>query len=90
MSFNPIPSSSYQIIFSLLTLTFLEIVLGIDNLVFLTVASSKLPIHKQKMARRFGLLFCISHSTFFTCRYFLVSRLESANFYLLKNIIFTT
>lgn len=44
---------------SLLTLTMLEIILGIDNLVFLTIASSRLPAHKQKLARRVGLLFAV-------------------------------
>lgn len=46
--------------FSLITLTFLEIILGVDNLVFLAIASAKLPKHKQKMARRFGLLFALA------------------------------
>lgn len=40
---------------SLLTLTILEVVLGIDNLVFLTILSQKLPKEQQAMARRFGL-----------------------------------
>ncbi len=50
---------STGIFFSLLTLTFLEIILGIDNLVFLTVATAKLPEEKQKMARRLGLTFAL-------------------------------
>lgn len=41
---------------SLLTLTALEIVLGIDNLVFLTVITSKLPEAQRKSATRIGLL----------------------------------
>ncbi|MDR2956039.1 MAG: TerC family protein [Prevotella sp.] len=55
---------------ALLTLTFLEIVLGIDNIVFLSIISSKLPKEQQPRARmvglllamlfRIGLLFCIS------------------------------
>ena len=40
---------------SLLTLTILEIVLGIDNLVFVAICSSRLPPHQQKRARRIGL-----------------------------------
>lgn len=40
---------------SLLTLTALEIVLGIDNLVFLSIVSGKLPPHQQNRARRIGL-----------------------------------
>ena len=42
---------------SLITLTILEIVLGIDNLVFIAIISQKLPQHQQKKARRVGLAF---------------------------------
>jgi len=41
---------------SLLTLTILEIVLGIDNIVFLTLLVSKVPKQKRNFARQFGLL----------------------------------
>jgi predicted tellurium resistance membrane protein TerC len=40
---------------SLVTLTLLEIVLGIDNIVFISILSGKLPAHQQKKARRVGL-----------------------------------
>lgn len=40
---------------SLLTLTVLEIVLGIDNIVFISILAGKLPEDKQKKARRLGL-----------------------------------
>ena len=40
---------------SLLTLTVLEIVLGIDNLVFIAILAGRLPAEKQARARRFGL-----------------------------------
>lgn len=40
---------------SLLTLTVLEIVLGIDNIVFISILSDKLPEHQQKKARQLGL-----------------------------------
>ncbi len=39
----------------LLTLTVLEIVLGIDNIVFISILSGKLPKGDQKRARRLGL-----------------------------------
>ena len=39
----------------LLTLTVLEIVLGIDNIIFISILSSKLPRHQQPRARRLGL-----------------------------------
>ncbi|MCY1516572.1 hypothetical protein D9M68_512080 [compost metagenome] len=40
---------------SLLTLTVLEIVLGIDNIVFISILSGKLPVEQQKKARQLGL-----------------------------------
>lgn len=46
----------YEIIASLLTLIALEIVLGIDNVVFISIISGKLPEDKQKRTRRIGLL----------------------------------
>ncbi|HIB38305.1 TerC family protein [Mesonia sp.] len=41
---------------ALLTLTFLEIVLGIDNIVFISITANKLPKHQQKKATNLGLL----------------------------------
>ncbi|MCD8043760.1 MAG: TerC family protein [Tannerellaceae bacterium] len=41
---------------ALLTLTFLEIVMGIDNVVFLSIMTSKLPRKQQPHARTVGLL----------------------------------
>jgi predicted tellurium resistance membrane protein TerC len=40
---------------SLLTLSLLEIVLGIDNVIFISIVSTKLPKHQQKKARSIGL-----------------------------------
>jgi predicted tellurium resistance membrane protein TerC len=40
---------------SLLTLTALEIVLGVDNLVFIAIVSGKLPPSQQPLARKIGL-----------------------------------
>jgi predicted tellurium resistance membrane protein TerC len=40
---------------ALLTLTALEIVLGIDNIVFLSILTSKLPAHQQARGRQIGL-----------------------------------
>ncbi|MBK6931582.1 MAG: TerC family protein [Saprospirales bacterium] len=41
---------------SLLTLTFLEIVLGVDNIIFISIISSKLPPAQQPRARNVGLV----------------------------------
>ena len=40
---------------ALLTLTFLEIVLGVDNIIFISIVSNKLPIEQQAKARNIGL-----------------------------------
>lgn len=47
---------SVENIVALLTLTMLEIVLGIDNIVFLVILTGRLDPSKQKQARRLGLL----------------------------------
>lgn len=46
----------YEIIISLLTLIALEAVLGIDNIIFISILANKLPQHQQKKARRVGLI----------------------------------
>lgn len=40
---------------ALLTLTFLEIVLGVDNIIFISIVSNKLPVEQQAKARNLGL-----------------------------------
>ena len=47
--------TSPEIWISLMTLTVLEIVLGIDNIVFISILSGKLPQEQQKKARNLGL-----------------------------------
>lgn len=57
-------------IISLFTLVVMEIVLGIDNIIFISILAGKLPVNKQSKARRIGLslallmriglLFCIT------------------------------
>jgi predicted tellurium resistance membrane protein TerC len=42
-------------IISLLTLTFLEIILGIDNIVFISITAGRLPAADQKKARGLGI-----------------------------------
>jgi len=41
---------------ALITLTVLEIVLGVDNIIFIAILAGKLPAHQQDKARRLGLL----------------------------------
>ena len=70
----------------LLTLTVLELVLGIDNIVFISILSGKLPAHQQNKARTIGLslamimrillLFSITWVTRLTRPLFAVAGLE--------------
>lgn len=44
---------------ALLTLITLEVVLGVDNLIFIAIISNKLPEHQQQRARRIGLILAL-------------------------------
>jgi predicted tellurium resistance membrane protein TerC len=44
---------------ALLTLTFLEIVLGVDNIIFISIVSNKLPESERAQARNIGLLMAL-------------------------------
>lgn len=46
----------YQLIISLLTLIALEVVLGIDNIIFISILAGKLPPGQQRKARNVGIL----------------------------------
>ncbi len=52
--------TSSEVWVSLLTLTFLEIVLGVDNIIFLSIISSKLPLEDQPKARNIGLILAMA------------------------------
>jgi predicted tellurium resistance membrane protein TerC len=45
-----------ELIIALLTLILLEVVLGIDNIIFISIVTARLPVHQQKKGRRVGLL----------------------------------
>ncbi len=48
--------SSPEVWGALITLTFLEVVLGIDNVIFISIVTGKLPIEHRKKTARLGLL----------------------------------
>ena len=50
---------TFEMLASLLTLTALEIVLGIDNLIFISIMSNRLPVEQQSSARRTGLALAV-------------------------------
>ena len=65
---------------SLVTLTALEIVLGIDNIVFISVIVGKLPPEQAKRARQIGLLLALVFRIILLFSLFWLSHLETAVF----------
>lgn len=52
---------------TLFTLLFLEIALGIDNIVFITITADRLPAHQQHLGRKLGLLGALIMRIIFLC-----------------------
>ena len=52
---------------SLVTLIFLEIVLGVDNIVFISITSNRLPEEKQHIGRKLGLAGAMLSRCIFLC-----------------------
>lgn len=48
-------AATMELAIALLALTAMEIVLGIDNIVFITIVSGRLPLEQQPLARKLGL-----------------------------------
>ena len=65
---------------SLFTLTVLEIVLGIDNIIFISILAGKLPGAEQGRARTIGLLFALVTRVLLLCSIFWLSRLTTPLF----------
>ncbi len=62
---------------SLLTLTVLEIVLGIDNIIFISILSSKLPVDQQGRARKTGLMLALVTRVLLLCSVFWLTKLTA-------------
>jgi len=71
----------------LVTLTFLEIVLGIDNVIFISILSSKLPERQQGPARRVGLLAAMGMRIVLLLSIVWITRLTAPLFYVLGRAI---
>ncbi|WP_139653115.1 TerC family protein [Raoultibacter phocaeensis] len=52
---------------SLITLIFLEIILGVDNLVFISITTNRLPEEKQHIGRKLGLAGALVMRIIFLC-----------------------
>ncbi|WP_370512178.1 TerC family protein, partial [Brevibacillus sp. LEMMJ03] len=61
------PFSLWAAILALLTLSAMEIVLGIDNIIFLAIIAGRLPPEQQPKARRLGLLAALGTRILLLC-----------------------
>ena len=74
-----------EIAIALLTLVALEIVLGIDNIIFISILSGKLPLEKQKKARLVGLAAAMVMRVLLLFSLSLIMKLTAPLFTLLGN-----
>lgn len=72
---------------SLLTLTVLEIVLGIDNIIFISIIAAKLPAHQQARARNIGLTMAMVMRIVLLMLIFWIAHLTAPLFSVLGNEI---
>jgi len=74
------PLDDPQVWFSLLTLTVLEIVLGIDNIIFISILAGKLPPEQQQRARTVGLMLALITRVLLLLSIFWLTRLTAELF----------
>lgn len=72
---------------SLLTLTVLEIVLGIDNIIFISIIAAKLPANQQTKARTIGLMLALIMRIVLLMLIFWIAHLTAPLFAVLGNEI---
>ncbi|HEY2912092.1 MAG TPA: TerC family protein [Candidatus Angelobacter sp.] len=72
---------------ALITLTIFEIVLGVDNVIFIAILSSKLPSSQQGRARRIGLVAAMGMRILLLLSIFWIIKLTSPLFYILERPI---
>ncbi len=70
---------------SLLTLTLLEIVLGVDNIIFISILAGKLPADQQGKARGIGLSLALITRVLLLCSIFLLTKLTTPLFTLFSH-----
>jgi len=76
---------NHEIWISLLTLTLLEIVLGIDNVIFISILAGKLPPEDQGRARKLGLALALITRILLLCGLAWMVRLTTPLFSLLSH-----
>src|SRR6201987_2976880 len=72
---------------ALSTLTFLEIVLGVDNVIFISILASKLPKPQEALARRVGLVAAMGMRIILLLSIVWIVRLTTPLFYVLERPI---
>jgi predicted tellurium resistance membrane protein TerC len=72
---------------SLLTLTVLEIVLGVDNIIFITILAGKLPPEQRGKARTIGLMLALITRVILLSLIFLITQLTKPAFVVHKHEI---
>ena len=72
-----------QIWISFFTLTVLEIVLGIDNIIFISILAGKLPANQQAKARTIGLMLALVTRVLLLCSIFWLTKLTADLFAIL-------
>ena len=72
---------------SLLTLTVLEIVLGIDNIIFISILSGKLPAEQQARARSLGLMIALVTRILLLCSIFWLTTLIHPHFHVFSHAV---
>ena len=72
---------------SLLTLTVLEIVLGIDNIIFISILSGKLPAEQQARARSLGLMIALVTRILLLCSIFWLTKLIHPLFHVFAHAV---
>ncbi|MBX7240894.1 MAG: TerC family protein [Bacteroidia bacterium] len=75
----------YQNIISLISLIALEIVLGIDNIIFISILASRLPLNQQKKARQIGLAVAAVSRVFLLMAISYIMKLDITLFSVLEN-----
>ncbi|MBL8998556.1 MAG: TerC family protein [Gemmatimonadetes bacterium] len=74
-----------QVLVGLLTLTALELVLGIDNIIFIAILAARLPHEQQARARRLGLMGALVTRILFLLSIAWIMRLERPLFEVMGN-----
>lgn len=76
-----------EVFIALFTLILLEVVLGLDNVIFISIVAAKLPQHQQKKARRLGLILAMFLRLGLLGIISLILKLEGSLFTILGNDI---